>query len=675
MECLEGQTLAARLERGPLRLADALRYAISIAEALAAAHRAGIVHRDVKPGNIMLSGSGAKLLDFGIAKLRPAPPLTDGVATESALALTADGTIVGTPQYMSPEQLEGRDPDARSDSSSFGAVLYEMVTGQKAFPGRSTASVIAAIMSSQPSMTELRKVSPPALEHLVTTCLIKEPERRWETAHDLVLELQWLEGQVDVAPPQGRKAGRRWPLIPAALVLVALGAAGANYFSRAQPPRQPMRLSILAPEDGRFEAFHAISPDGSRLAFTSRDPSGKTALWLRPLQSSTAVRIPGTDGAGDPFWSPDGGFIGFFAGGKLRVMSADAGVTSPSIQTLADVQDPRGGTWNRDGVIVFARNLEDGLYSVPSSGGLVKQLTTLDRGNRENSHRWPQFLPDGRHVLFLVRSATTDQQGIYVIELGSPDKKQLLLPSPASALVATFEDKAALLFMREQTLVAQPIDLRSLSLQGTPTPLAESLGILTNRGLFSVSDAGALTYRSTLGADENSAWFDATGKQLEPGPAGAFQIRVAPDGKHLAFGRADVQQGAGDIWLQDLERGGLTRFTTHRAYDWLPIWSPKGDRIVFASNRDGVMDLVREAGVRLGSRAPDSEERPPQDADRLVSRWRVRVLQSGGRQGSAGRVGATHDRRQDALRHFAIRLRRGQCRPLSRRKMARVCLG
>ena len=355
-----------------------------------------------------------------------------------------------------------------------------------------------------------------------------------------------------------------------------------------------MRLSILAPEDGRFEGFHAISPDGSRLAFTLRDPSGKTALWLRPLQSSTAVRIPGTDGAGDPFWSPDGGFIGFFAKGKLRVMSADAGVTSPSIQTLADVQDPRGGTWNRDGVIVFARNLEDGLYSVPSSGGPVKQLTTLDRGNRENSHRWPQFLPDGRHVLFMVRSATTDQQGIYVIELGSPDKKQLLLPSPASALVATFEDKAALLFMREQTLVAQPIDLRSLSLQGTPTPLAESLGILTNRGLFSVSDAGAITYRSTFGADENSAWFDATGKQLEPGPPGAFQIRVAPDGKHLAFGRADVQQGAGDIWLQDLERGGLTRFTTHRAYDWLPIWSPKGDRIVFASNRDGVMDLYEK---------------------------------------------------------------------------------
>ena len=243
MECLDGQTLAARLERGPLRLAEALRYAISIAEALAAAHRAGIVHRDVKPGNIMLSGSGAKLLDFGIAKLRPAPPLTDVVATESALALTADGTIVGTPQYMSPEQLEGRDADARSDLFSFGAVLYEMVTGQKAFPGRSTASVIAAIMSSQPSMTELRKVSPPALEHLVTTCLIKDPERRWETAHDLVLELQWLEGQVDVAPPQGRKAGKRWPMIPAALVLLALGAAGANLFQPG-PTTAPTHATV-----------------------------------------------------------------------------------------------------------------------------------------------------------------------------------------------------------------------------------------------------------------------------------------------------------------------------------------------------------------------------------------------------------------------------------------------
>jgi serine/threonine protein kinase len=607
MEYLEGETLAARLQRGPLELGEALRHAIGIADALDKAHRAGVVHRDLKPGNIMLTRSGAKLLDFGVAKLRPAGAIAGTTATVTAFpALTGHGIIVGTLQYMAPEQLEGKEADARSDLFAFGAVLYEMVTGRKAFQGSSPASLIAAILSTEPPVAELQSLSPPGLEHLVTTCLIKDPADRRQTAHDVLLQLEWVAGNhTDVTPPSRRAGRQSWKWLAAAVALLS-GSVGVTWYLTAREPIQhAIRASIVLPETAPNESFPAISPDGSRLAFTARGPAGLTVLWIRPLESSTSVPISGTDAARDPFWSPDSRFIGFFAQGKLKIVAAELGSGPAPVQTLAEAPEPRGGTWSPEGVIVFARNIEDGLYRVPVSGGDVTRVTTLNRSRGENSHRWPQFLPDGRHLLFLARSAAQDHQGIYIGTPASNDWK-LLLRTPFNALVTAVPrpppagrlfsaGHGYLVFMREQTIMAQPFDLDQLEVIGEPSPVGESVAIDRNRGVFSVSENSSLAYRVTGGAPR-PGWFDRTGKLLETGASSSgWNPRLSPDGKHIALERWDPVGGAGDIWLEDVSRRIITRLTSHPSYDWIPIWSPDGNRIAFASNRDATMDLYEKA--------------------------------------------------------------------------------
>ena len=397
MQYLDGETLAACLARGPLPLHRVLKHATEIANALDRAHRQGIVHRDLKPGNVMLTKDGAKLLDFGLAK---PPRLLPSAATLTASApITAAGTLLGTPQYMAPEQLEGREADARSDLFALGAILYEMVTGRAAFPGSSPASVIAAIISSEPALKELQGVTPPGFDYLVKTCLVKNPEERRQTAHDVRLELERIASSSDLGQEQRSKVKRqwywRWAATAALLLAVPVGAAW--YMTRA--PAQVQRsvtVAILPPGEESADMFPALSPDGTRVAFTAIGPTRDTVLWIRPLESSRWVPIGGTENARQPFWSPDGRFIGFFAQRKLKTVSADL-ATVASVQVLADAPDPRGGTWSAAGTIVFARNIEDGLYSVAASGGgSVTPVTTLNR-SRETSHRWPQFLPDGQH--------------------------------------------------------------------------------------------------------------------------------------------------------------------------------------------------------------------------------------------------------------------------------------
>ncbi|HJZ70908.1 MAG TPA: protein kinase, partial [Vicinamibacterales bacterium] len=417
MEYLDGQTLDCRLQRGPLALHEALRVAVQIADALDTAHRAGVVHHDLKPGNIMMTSSGAKLLDFGLAKLRPVRAGFSGditaIATQSA-PLTSVGSLVGTLQYMAPEQLDGHEADARSDLFAFGAVLYEMTTGRRAFAGSGAASVIAAIMSSEPPTPDLQKLAP-RLEHLVKTCLIKDPERRWQSAHDVVLELEWIaSAQREEEGPVARTRRHDWKWVSAAGAVGALALSFAQYLAFSEPQRPAIRLSVLPPQDAGFVGSPAISSDGARLAFTARAASGQTALWIRALDSSTSVAINGTAGATDPFWSPDNRSIGFFAQGKLKTVSAQLGSGPAPVQTLADAPQPRGGAWSADGTIVFARNIEDGLYRVAATGGEVTRVTTLDLTRLENAHRWPQFLPDGRHLLFFARSSSSAHQGIYV---------------------------------------------------------------------------------------------------------------------------------------------------------------------------------------------------------------------------------------------------------------------
>ena len=610
MEYLDGQTLAARLQRGPLQLTDVLKHAIEITDALDKAHRAGVIHRDLKPGNIMLTKGGAKLLDFGLAKLRPgqsgAIAGMTAVMTQSA-PLTGRGSIVGTLQYMAPEQLEGRDADERSDLFALGTVLYEMVTGRKAFQGSNAASVIAAIMAGEPPVAELKTLSPPGLEHLVKTCLAKNPEERRQTAHDVVLQLEWIAGSHDGPATRSVRAGRPgWRWVAAAVALFAVSSGVTWYFTTRERVRPAISVSILPPDNAPYEDVPAISPDGSRLAFSARGPSGQTVLWIRQMDTSTSVPISGTATARDPFWSPDSRFVGFFAQGKMKRVSAEPGSAALPVQTLADAPDPKGGTWSPDGVIVFARNVEDGLYRVPAAGGEVTPLTTIDRGRRENSHRWPQFLPDGRHVLFLARSSVPQYQGIYVGIPGSNDRK-LLLRTPLNALVAGVPEPALpgrlfstargyLLFVREQTFVAQPFDLDRLELSGEPHPIAESVGTYTNRGMFSVSANGSLAYRTVTSERDQPqpSWFDRDGKLLGTAATSGGKPRLSPDGSRLALGRLDPRSGAGDVWLEDLPRGVSTRLTSHPGFDWTPIWSPDGNRIVFASNREGTMDLYEK---------------------------------------------------------------------------------
>jgi Tol biopolymer transport system component len=612
MELVEGETLAKRLEKGPLPLEQVLKLGAQIAEALDKAHRNGIAHRDLKPGNIMLTRSGAKLLDFGLAKSRGPEAVWSGpssLPTQDG-ALTDKGTILGTLQYMAPEQLDGKEADVRTDIFAFGAVLHEMATGRKAFAGKSQASLIAAIMEHETApISTLQPMTPATLDRVVKTCLAKDPDERWQSAQDLKLQLQWI---AESGPQSGgagtistrRKRWERWAWIvtTTVLFLAALPFVVA-YLRRPPAEARTLKLFLLPPEKATFGSS-AISPDGRQLSFVAT-ADGKKLLWVRPLDSLTAKALAGTEGAAYPFWSPDSRFIGFFTQDKLKKIEVFGGPA----QTLSDVVEGRGGTWNRNGEIVFAPNYLDALYRISTAGGEATPVTTLDRSHQENSHRWPYFLPDGRHFLYFVRSAQRDQQGLYVGSLDSKDKKRLLSAAGSTAYVAP----GYLLFVRDGMLVAQPFDAGRLQITGEPFSVAQRVGYDSNMlSNFSVSDTDVLTYRR---GDMNTQliWVDRGGKQLGSiaAPPDYERPQLSPDEKRLAGARLDPETGAGDIWLLELSRGTLSRFTFDPWYDYLPVWSPDGSRIVFASNPDGPTDLYLKAlsgtgqsGVLLKSSTP-----------------------------------------------------------------------
>jgi tRNA A-37 threonylcarbamoyl transferase component Bud32 len=409
MECMEGETLAKRLEKGALPLEQVLKYGAQMADALDKAHRSGVVHRDLKPGNIMLTATGVKLLDFGLAKPVEgvASGLTLSVAAVRSSPVTQEGTIVGTFQYMSPEQVEGKEVDERSDIFSLGAVLYEMLTGKRAFEGKSQLSVASAILEKEPEpISAVKPLTPPVLEHDIRKCLAKNPSERWQDASDLASELKWIMESGSLtgtrAPTLRRKKGwefAAWLLAVAGVVVAALFAFA--YFRKAPLDRRAVRSLILPPDGGAFVfdgpvggAF--LSPDGNSVAFIAR--VGKvTQLWIRPLDSFTARVLLGTEDASFAFWSPDSRNLAFFAQGKLNRIAVAGGPP----QTLCNVDSNRGASWSRRDVIIFAK-VSGGILRIPASGGTPEQVTILDASRHEGTHRWPYFLPDGNHFLFMA---------------------------------------------------------------------------------------------------------------------------------------------------------------------------------------------------------------------------------------------------------------------------------
>ncbi len=630
MEYLEGETLAARLEKGPVPMDQALKYAVEIADALDKAHQREVVHRDIKPGNIMLTKSGAKLLDFGLAKSGSSPvtgqdPLE--TAGKGQSDLTAQGTILGTLQYMAPEQIEGEEADARSDIFAFGVVVYEMITGKKAFKGKSQASLIASILEHDPiPISALQQMTPPALDRLVRTCLAKEPENRWQNAHDLMIQLRWVvDGGPEMTITSVVIARRKWRE-RVAWSLATLGLLGTVAFAvahfRTPVADAPAVEFSIAPPDNTFftvgtvavAPFPAVSPDGRHIAFVAtKVGTNPRRIWVRSLDSPDARELPGTEGAIGPFWSPDSRQIGFFAEGKLKRVEYSGG-PALVVSNVADFAS--GGTWNRDGTILFAQRPTGGLSRVSASGGEATPVTTPDASRKEMRHHCPYFLPDGRHFLYLAEPPST----IWVASLDSKETKQL----PNTDSMAVYASPGYLLFVRQATLMGQAFDAAHLALQGEPFRIAENVRFIGNgngngAAAFSVSDTGVLVYRSGANISAvKTVWFDRTGRELEPinQTGDSRNPRLSPDDSRIAVQRQDPG-GRGDIWVIDLARGTNSRVTFNATDESYPIWSPDGTRIVYASNQNGKLDLYQKASTGAGN----EELVLKSDQDKLPVDW------------------------------------------------------
>jgi eukaryotic-like serine/threonine-protein kinase len=622
MEHLEGETLADRLLHGALPFDEALKIGIQVADALDKAHARGIVHRDLKPGNIMLTRNGPKLMDFGLAKPAPglsaasgASPLTPSTPTmsmaslsASASPLTQKGTVVGTFQYMAPEVLQGAEADARSDIFSFGCVLYEMVAGRRAFEGKSQFSVLGAILDKEPErISAVQPSSPPRLDETVTRCLAKNPEQRYGCMHDVRIQLEALAeagpetGIADLSRPGARGPRLAW-LVAALTTLIAL-SVGAVYVFQTPKPAPVVRSAILPPTGTAFVIMVAasgppvLSPDGTSLAFTARDDKGKILLYVRPLSSMSAQPLPGTDDAMYPFWSADSREVAFFAGGKLKKVNAGGGPP----QTVCDAANGRGGAWGKEGVIVFTPAPNQALLKVSAAGGTPEPASKLDFSQGENSHRWPSFLPDGKHFLFWARNSHgTQDHMLYVGELGSIRAKPLM-KSESMAVFAS----GHLLFMRDQTLMAQPFNPRRLEVSGEPAPVAEHVAINggVNRPLFSVSEDGGLVYQSgETSGGWSLLWFGRDGKQMgniaEVGRY--FYPALSPDGTRLAVNIFGTQ-GTGDVWIFDLKRGTNTRLTFGPALQSDPAWTADGKTVFYDSTAKGTAHIYAKAADGSGS--------------------------------------------------------------------------
>jgi eukaryotic-like serine/threonine-protein kinase len=605
MEYLEGETLADRLRKGQLPLDQVLRVGAEICQGLEKAHRSGVVHRDLKPANIMLTKSGVKLLDFGLAK-----PTIAAVGAGSSLAslatmsqpLTVEGMIVGTFQYMAPEQLEGKDADVRSDIFALGTVLYEMITGRRAFEGKTTASTIAAILASEPKpISSLQPMTPPTLDRVVTTSLAKDPDERFQTVHDLKLQLKWIaETGSPTAPRRIRPSRERWTWISVVAILLA-GLLALYYHVSPNVVSQPTLSYIPASEKTILAYFTGpvtVSHDGRTLAFVATTSEGRDLLWVRPLDAAEAQAVAGTEGASFPFWSGDDRSIGFFAGGRLKSVGAAGG----PVVTICAASGPRGGTWNENGVILFATTWS-GIYRVPSSGGTPAEVTKLDASHGETSHRWPYFLPDGQHFLYFA-GVSAEVASIHVAALDSGDTK-LLFPARSNAAYTS----GYVLYIRDRMLMAQAFDDNKLQIRGQAFPVAGQVlyDQLLWRGVFSCSANGILAFQgANNGPDSRLIMFDRAGKEIKTvgTPGDLNNHRISPDGQRLAVVELDSSVANYKLWVYDLFRGKKSRLTFGSNRDNSPVWAPDGKSLVFASIKKGPYDIFEKRSDTTGSEEP-----------------------------------------------------------------------
>jgi len=621
MEYLEGETLAARLNKGPLPLDQVLKIGIDIADALEKAHRQGIVHRDLKPGNIMLTKSGAKLMDFGLAKstsvfqaksaessLTPSTPTMNmSVLSAPAGPLTQQGTVVGTFQYMAPEVLQGQSADARSDIFSFGCVLYEMITGRRAFDGKSQLSVLAAILDKEPEpIAALQPSAPPALDYVVKSCLQKNPEDRYQTAHDIKLQLKWIaEGKATsstsvpvMTPSAARKSSLVWI---AACLAAAVVAALAGYFLRPRAQAPVIRASIVGPEKaplrltGDFAGPPVISPDGTMIAFAATTSDGSSALWVRPLNRLEPRVLAGSHDAKFPFWSFDSRSVAFFAEGKLKTADISGGLPN----SVCDAPQGRGGSWGADGTILFTPDTQRGLYRVNASGGTPVQVTQVDP-KIHTSHRWPYLLPDGKHFLYLAvtHDLTRPQNnGVYYASL---DGKQntLLFQSLANAIYAN----GYLLFGRGPQLMAQAFDPSTGKVSGEPQVLADNIAndLSTWHADVSASNSGLLVMADGGNTDWQLVWADFDGKPLQTlanNLGNLNNVRLSPQQDRIAL---EIDSGSADIWVFDIARKVRTRLTFGPENNY-PVWSPDGKWIAYSASRSGGTQIVRKRSDGSGA--------------------------------------------------------------------------
>jgi Tol biopolymer transport system component len=607
MEYLDGGTLAARLRRGPLPFDQAMTLAIEIVDALTAAHRVGIVHRDLKPGNIILTRTGAKLVDFGLAK--PA----SGIEGESSLQpttesshVTAEGAIVGTLQYMAPEQLEGANADARTDIFAFGAIAYEMLTGRKAFEGESQAGLIAAIMQGEPpAITVDKPLTPAAVDRIIKTCLAKDPDDRWQNARDLVRELRWVRRNPGIAA--GTKAGwMPW----AAAGLLALAVAVVWRLTGPAIAPQPTRFRIDPPPGTALplasQAYSpSISPDGTRLVFQIVHEN-QPLLAVRSLDVLESQVLVGTEGGRWPFWSPDSRDVAFFVDGKLKKINVSGG----PVQTICDVPSGWGGTWNGDGLIVFLRSEIEGFYQVPAAGGVPTAVLSLKNGERFNGR--PQFLPDGRRILFGV---SPDE--VHVASLGDGFSRRVLKGTAAALYART----GHLIFYQGATLVAQRFDADLARPLEEPVPLGEGIsGPSVGAGgmAFSVSETGVVAYKTIAKGNvpDSLGWVDRSGQLVErvgPFPFERFGIvTLSPDGTHLAMQAGRGPDPRSDVWLFELARRLPSQLTFADGTDRAMVWSPDSQQVAFTSLRSEAPGIYS-----MAARGDRSEELLLPSKDRL----------------------------------------------------------